>query len=181
MPLFTSIPLRQVAKEGFEGHGKEMLVMHTSQEPNKRYFFLREERILLEADTAMFAVLDKTQLYQHKLSFVVDGHGYPLGDFTVFLAKATSHTGNFVGVVLEVEYHPVGNLEAAGPVLTHFSDMLQHSTDKLSGKFVAVDDNFADRDWGPAFSGKHGALQHLNLVFCLSNVLLTPKRQDGAI
>lgn len=63
----------------------------------------REERILLEADTAMFAVLDKTQLYQHKLSFVVDGHGYPLVSPPLFLLAALRR--KFLWIVICVAKH----------------------------------------------------------------------------
>ena len=76
--------------------------MQSWDDPHKRYFALKNEGVLLEADAAMHTVLDKLQLYQHKITFTVEGTQHPAGDFCARLAQATVHGGRVCGIVLEV-------------------------------------------------------------------------------
>jgi hypothetical protein len=77
-------------------------VVQTGDDPHRRYMVLKNEGVLLETDAAMHAVMDRLQLYTHRVTFTVEGTQYPAGDFCARLGQATVHGGRLCGIVLEV-------------------------------------------------------------------------------
>jgi len=187
--------LRHTNTDGFHGHGKDMYIFHSSSEPQKRYFLLRHEHVILEADTTMMAVLEKSELYKHKLSCTVEGTALLLGDYSARVAQATLLNGKFAGIVLEVEYLPVDDVLAAEPMLTAFCHTLHLGLAGLNGAAKETTDGLKGPDEGPTgpfggtfvpikhvydtfglsnqHTGKHSTLQYLYLVSALLQVLMT--------
>ena len=77
-------------------------MVQTGDDPHRRYMLLKNEGVLLETDAAMHAVMDRLQLYTHRVTFTVEGTQYPAGDFCARLGQATVHGGRLCGIVLEV-------------------------------------------------------------------------------
>mmetsp|Transcript_21409 Transcript_21409/g.46962 ORF Transcript_21409/g.46962 Transcript_21409/m.46962 type:complete len:223 (-) Transcript_21409:54-722(-) len=171
--------LRHKHADGFKGHGKDMFIFHPSDEPHKRYFLLRHEQVFLEANPSMVAVLEKSELYKHKLSFTVDGTVHSLGDFTARVAQATLLNGKFAGIILEVEYSPVDHVDEADPLLAGFCETLHAALAPLDGIFKPVKYTYKQFGLGPVYSGQHSTMQYLNLVAAVLTLLLPNKGQGS--
>eukprot|EP00959_Pyramimonas_sp_CCMP1952_P238093 4975769-Pyramimonas_sp.AAC.3 len=171
--------LRHKNSDGFQGHGKDMYIFHSFDEPNKRYLLLRHEQLFLEADSSMIAVLDRSELYKHKLSFTVEGSVHSLGDFTARVAQATLLNGKFVGVVLELEYSPIDHVDEAEPMFAAFCETLHATLVPLEGRFKPVSYPYKHFGLDTLYSGQHSTLQYLNLVAAVLSLLL-PKGKQGS-
>ncbi|KAL2934398.1 Mediator of RNA polymerase II transcription subunit 20a, partial [Bienertia sinuspersici] len=74
---------------------RDFLGISISDQPNKYYFIIRGQRIVLEADITIQAIMEKLQSYKSRET------QYQLGDFQVRVGKvALSHAETMRGLVM---------------------------------------------------------------------------------
>ncbi|RVW44082.1 Mediator of RNA polymerase II transcription subunit 20a [Vitis vinifera] len=73
------------------------------EQPNRYYFIIRSQKIVLEADSSIQMIMEKLQSYKSRVSLTFEGFQYQLGDFQLRVGKvAPSASENLRGIVFEV-------------------------------------------------------------------------------
>ncbi|KAK3260259.1 hypothetical protein CYMTET_30768 [Cymbomonas tetramitiformis] len=91
-----------------------------------------------------------------------------MGDFSACWGQAIMHHNNKpIGMVLEVEYHPVQDIETGNYVLNHFLDLIHSATASLGGRFIPIDPHFSEYHLGPEYTNQHNTLQYIHLTAVL--------------
>jgi len=82
---------------------RDFLGISLADQPNKYYFIIRTQRIVLEADSSIQLIMEKLQSYKSKVALYFDGFQYQLGDFRLRVGKVVpTHSENVRGIVMEV-------------------------------------------------------------------------------
>ncbi|XP_024535707.1 mediator of RNA polymerase II transcription subunit 20a isoform X1 [Selaginella moellendorffii] len=148
---------------------KELLGVAFSEFASKHYFVLRAERMVVEADSSIQAIMEKLQVYRNRLSMVFEGFQYQLGDFQLKAGRAVlSQAENLRGIVLEfaqVEYSPVSSIEKTRQMMQEFVDLWQEaiSAQSMSGRISLLEPNFAEYALSDTYTWQHTALQYIFL------------------
>eukprot|EP00873_Tetraselmis_striata_P042128 jgi/Tetstr1/462392/TSEL_007398.t1 len=164
------------AKAGALGH-KEMHLLAFSECRDRQFLLLKQERQVLEADKSVRALLEKMGVYAQRFSLDFEGHLYSVGDFAAKLGRAQTTAEEFKGIVVEVEYRPIGQLEAAQPILREFVQLLQQAitqqqalyariasaaeTERCAGHLELVAAPLAEYPVPRTFGFQHAAVQYV--------------------
>uniref|UniRef100_A0A2P2J942 Mediator of RNA polymerase II transcription subunit 20 n=1 Tax=Rhizophora mucronata TaxID=61149 RepID=A0A2P2J942_RHIMU len=77
--------------------------MSLAEQPTKYYFIIRTQRIILEADSSIQAIMEKLQSYKSRVALYFEGFQYQLGDFNLRVGKVvSSHSESMRGIIMEV-------------------------------------------------------------------------------
>ncbi|ANM61986.1 TATA-binding related factor (TRF) of subunit 20 of Mediator complex [Arabidopsis thaliana] len=142
---------------------RDFLGISLADQPNKYYFIIRTQRIVLEADSSIQLIMEKLQSYKSKVALYFDGFQYQLGDFRLRVGKVVpTHSENVRGIVMEVEYLPISSMEKAQKVMEEFLEIWNEALAKrsLPGKFVNIDLNFGEFGLGDIYTPQHTAVRY---------------------
>ncbi|XP_039031524.1 mediator of RNA polymerase II transcription subunit 20a-like [Hibiscus syriacus] len=117
------------------------------EQPNKHYFILRANKIVLEADSSIQLIMEKLQSYKSRVALNFEGFQYQLSDFQLRVGKVVPiHSENLRGIVMEVEYLPISSLEKSKQIMDEFVDTWQEAVSKrsLPGHFMRIEPSFSD-------------------------------------
>eukprot|EP00897_Mesotaenium_endlicherianum_P009804 jgi/Mesen1/8852/ME000053S08258 len=145
---------------------RELFSVSLGDRPAHNYLVLRHGRMVVQADAAISLVMEKLQMYRHRLSVNFEGSEFSLGDFEVRIGKAVLSTSeNIRGILLEVEYLAASSLKQAGGIFQEFVCLLQavSTSTTLKGHFVPLETNYADYGLGDEYTPQHTALQYVLL------------------
>ncbi|KAL2927898.1 Mediator of RNA polymerase II transcription subunit 20a [Bienertia sinuspersici] len=123
---------------------RDFLGISIPDQPNKYYFIIRGQRIVLEADITIQAIMEKLQSYKSRVSLNFEGTQYQLGDFQVRVGKvAPSHAETMRGIVMEVEYLPISSVDKSRHILEDFVEIWKDTLSKrsLPGQFLHIEPN----------------------------------------
>ncbi|XP_050216568.1 mediator of RNA polymerase II transcription subunit 20a-like isoform X2 [Mercurialis annua] len=146
---------------------RDFLGISLPDQPNKYYFMIRGQRLLVEADSSIQTIMEKLQSYKSRVALLLEGFQYQLGDFQLRIGKVVhSHSENLRGIVMEVEYMPISSIEKARPIMEDFTEIWQEtiSNRSLPGHFVHIEPNFSDYGLLDQYSSQHTALQYATVV-----------------
>lgn len=146
---------------------RDFLGISLAEQPNKYYFILRGQRIVLEADSTIQTIMEKLQSYKSRVSLNFEGFQYQLGDFRLRVGKVVpSHSENVRGIVLEVEYLPVSSLEKSRQIMEEFVDIWQEAVSErsLPGHFMHMEINFGEYGLSDHYTSQHTAVQYATVM-----------------
>lgn len=145
---------------------RELWGVSFSEVPEKYYFALRQEHMVVEADATMQAIMEKLQVYRNRLTLLFEGFQYELGDFHIKAGRAVlAHTDNLRGVILEVDYKPLSSVEQSRRVVQDFMEAFHKGIS--TGQFVPLEPNFSEFSLPDLHSWQHTALQYVTTVALL--------------
>jgi mediator of RNA polymerase II transcription subunit 20 len=82
---------------------RELLGVTFTEAPDKIFFVLRQEHMVVEADATMQAIMERLQVYRNRLTVLFEGFQYELGDFRVKAGRAVlAPVENLRGIIMEV-------------------------------------------------------------------------------
>lgn len=146
---------------------RDFLGISVPEQPNKYYFVIRAQRIVLEADSSIQIIMEKLQSYKMRVALNFEGFQYQLGDFQLRVGKVVpTHSENLRGIVMEVEYLPISSIEKSRQMLEEFLDIWQEALSKrsLPGHFMHMEPNFTDYGLSDQYSSQHTAVQYATVV-----------------
>lgn len=147
---------------------RDFLGIALQEQPNKYYFILRGQRIVLEADSSIQMIMEKLQSYKSRVSLNFEGFQHQLGDFQVRVGKVvpSSHSESLRGIVMEVEYLPISSLEKSKQIMEEFVDIWQEIVSKksLPGQFMHIEPNFSEYGLSDHYSSQHTAVQYATVM-----------------
>ncbi|KAL4195836.1 hypothetical protein AMTRI_Chr04g243080 [Amborella trichopoda] len=149
---------------------RDFLGISFQEQPNKHYFILRGQRLVLEADSNIQSIMEKLQSYRTRISLNIEGFQYQLGDFLVKMGKVViTHSENLRGIVMEVEYLPISSLEKSRQIMEEFVDIWQElvSRKSLPGHFMHIEPNFSEYGLSDPYSFQHTAVQYVTVMIQL--------------
>ncbi|XP_059447128.1 mediator of RNA polymerase II transcription subunit 20a-like isoform X2 [Corylus avellana] len=143
---------------------RDFLGISLPEQPNKYYFIIRGQRIVLEADSSIQTLMEKLQSYKTRVALHFD---YQLGDFQLRVGKVVpTHSENLRGIVMEVEYLPISSVEKARQIMEEFLDIWQEAVSKrsLPGHFMHMEPNFAEYGLADHYTSQHTAVQYATVM-----------------
>ncbi|KAF6159719.1 hypothetical protein GIB67_029977 [Kingdonia uniflora] len=143
---------------------RDLMGISLQEQPNKLYFVIRSQRIVLEADSMIQMIMDKLQSYRARGSVTFEGYQYQLGDFQLRVGKVIPNSqDNLRGIVLEVEYLPISSLDKSRQIMEEFLDVWQETVSKrsLPGHFMHIDPNFVEYGLSDHYTSQHTAIQYV--------------------
>ncbi|KAL5768540.1 hypothetical protein ACOSP7_015085 [Xanthoceras sorbifolium] len=146
---------------------RDFLGISVPEQPNKYYFVIRAQRIVLEADSSIQTIMEKLQSYKMRVALNFEGFQYQLGDFQLRVGKVVpTHSENLRGIVMEVEYLPLSSIEKSRQILEEFLDIWQEALSKrsLPGHFMHMEPNFTDYGLSDHYSSQHTAVQYATVM-----------------
>ncbi|XP_077230861.1 mediator of RNA polymerase II transcription subunit 20a-like [Tasmannia lanceolata] len=146
---------------------RDFLGIALQEQPNKYYFIIRGQRIVLEADSTIQMIMETLQSYKSRASLNFEGFQYQLGDFQVRVGKiVTSHSENLRGIVMELDYLPISSLEKARVIMEEFVEIWQETLSKksLPGHFMHIEPNFAEYGLSDHYTSQHTAVQYATVM-----------------
>lgn len=146
---------------------RDLMGVSLQEQPNKHYFILRGQRIVVEADTMIPMIMEKLKSYRSRIAITFEGFQYQLGDFQLRLGKAVATTADNVrGIVMEIEYLPISSLEKSRQIMEEFLDMWQEIVLKrsLPGRFMHVEPNFAEYGLRDHYTSQHTVVQYASIT-----------------
>ncbi|KAK9274434.1 hypothetical protein L1049_021681 [Liquidambar formosana] len=146
---------------------RDFLGISLPEQPNKYYFIIRGQRIVLEADSSIQTIMEKLQSYKSRVALIFEGFQYQLGDFQLRVGKVVpSHSENLRGIVMEVEYLPISSLDKSRQIMEEFLDIWQEAVSKrsLPGHFTHIEPNFAEYGLSDHYSSQHTAVQYATVM-----------------
>ncbi|KAF8388741.1 hypothetical protein HHK36_025421 [Tetracentron sinense] len=146
---------------------RDFLGISLPEQPNKYYFMIRGQRIVLEADSTIQTIMEKLQSYKSRVSLYFEGFQYQLGDFQLRVGKVVpAHSEHLRGIVMEVEYLPISSLDKSRQIMEEFLDIWQETVSKrsLPGHFVHLETNFAEYGLSDHYTSQHTAVQYANVM-----------------
>ncbi|EOA26414.1 hypothetical protein CARUB_v10024033mg [Capsella rubella] len=142
---------------------RDFLGISLADEPDKYYFIIRSQRIVVEADTNIQSIMEKLQSYKSKVALYFEGFQYQLGDFRLRVGKVVpTHSENVRGIVMEVDYLPISSIKTANKLMEEFMEIWHEALAKrsLPGKFVNIDINFEEYGLGDIYTPQHTAVRY---------------------
>ncbi|OAY56064.1 mediator of RNA polymerase II transcription subunit 20a [Manihot esculenta] len=146
---------------------RDFLGISLPEQPDKYYFMIRGQRLVVEADSTIQTIMDKLQSYKSRVALCFEGFQYQLGDFQLRVGKVVpSHSENLRGIVMEVEYLPISSMEKARQIIEEFVDIWQEAISKrsLPGHFMHIEPNFAEYGLLDHYTPQHTAVQYATVV-----------------
>ncbi|TXG61639.1 hypothetical protein EZV62_013002 [Acer yangbiense] len=157
---------------------RDFLGISLPEQPNKYFFVIRAQRIVLEADSSIQTIMEKLQSYKSRVSlnfevffffffFFFPGFQYQLGDFQLRVGKVVpTHSENLRGIVMEVEYLPLSSIEKSRQIFEEFLDIWQEALSKrsLPGHFMHMEPNFTEYGLPDHYSSQHTAIQYATVM-----------------
>lgn len=146
---------------------RDFLGISLQEQPNKYYFMIRAQRIVLEADSSIQMIMEKLQSYKSRVALIFEGFQYQLGDFQLRVGKvAPTHSENLRGIVMEVEYLPISSMEKARPIMDEFLEIWLEALSKrsLPGQFMHMVPNFSEYGLSDHYTSQHTAVQYANVI-----------------
>ncbi|XP_062148573.1 mediator of RNA polymerase II transcription subunit 20a-like isoform X1 [Alnus glutinosa] len=146
---------------------RDFLGILLPEQPNKYYFIIRGQRIVLEADSSIQTLMEKLQSYKTRVALHFDGFQYQLGDFQLRVGKVVpTHSENLRGIVMEVEYLPISSVEKAKQIMEEFLDIWREAISKrsLPGHFMHMEPNFVEYGLTDHYTSQHTAVQYATVM-----------------
>lgn len=142
---------------------RDFMGVSLMEQPNKYYFIIRSQKIVIEADSSILTIMEKLQSYKSKVTLNFEGAQYKLGDFMVRLIKVVPNQAESLrGILMEVEYLPISSVEKARPIMEEFIDIWREVLSKKSipGHFMRAEPSFADFGLSDNYTWQHTAVQY---------------------
>ncbi|KAK4360281.1 hypothetical protein RND71_019233 [Anisodus tanguticus] len=146
---------------------RDFLGISLQEQPNKYYFVIRGQRLILEAESSIQTIMEKFQSYKMRVALNFEEFQYQLGDFQLRVGKVISiHSENLKGIVMEMEYLPISSWEKSHQILGEFFDMCQEALGKrsLPGHFVHIEPNFSVFGLSDQYTSQHIAIQYASIM-----------------
>ncbi|CAK7352482.1 unnamed protein product [Dovyalis caffra] len=146
---------------------REFFGISLPEQPNKYYFIIRDQRIVLEADSSIQTIMEKLQSYKSRIAVYFEGFQYQLGDFQLRVGKVTpTHSDNLRGIIMEVEYLPLSSVEKSRQVMEEFVDIWHEAIAKrsLPGHFMHMEPNFVEYGLTDHYGSQHTAVQYATVM-----------------
>lgn len=146
---------------------RDFLGISLPEQPNKYYFIIRGQRIVLEADSTIQTIMEKLQSYKSRVALNFEGFHYQLGDFQLRVGKVVpTHSENLRGIVMEVEYLPISSLDKARLIMEDFVEIWHEAIKKrsLPGHFMHIETNFAEFGLSDEYTSEHTAVQYATVM-----------------
>ncbi|RDX68571.1 Mediator of RNA polymerase II transcription subunit 20a, partial [Mucuna pruriens] len=81
---------------------RDFLGISMLEQPNKYYFIIRGQKIVLEADSSILTIMEKLQSYKSKVALHFEGVLYKLGDFQIRVIKVVPNQAESLrGIMIE--------------------------------------------------------------------------------
>jgi mediator of RNA polymerase II transcription subunit 20 len=146
---------------------RDFLGISLPEQPNKYYFVLRGQRLVLEADSTIQTIMEKLQSYKTRVALNFEGFQYQLGDFQLRVGKVVPiHSESLRGIIMEMEYRPISSWEKTHKIMGEFFDIWQEAMAKrsLPGHFVHMEPNFGEFGLSDHYSPQHTAVQYATIM-----------------
>ncbi|XP_047338631.1 mediator of RNA polymerase II transcription subunit 20a [Impatiens glandulifera] len=146
---------------------RDLLGIALPEQPNKYYFILRGQKLILEAEQTIQTIMEKLQSYKTRVQFISEGFQYKLGDFMIRVGKVVpANAESLRGVIMDVEYLPLSSLDQSQLVMEDFSEILQETLSRRSmpGHFMHAPSNFADYNLADRYTSEHTAIQYAGVL-----------------
>ncbi|XP_068660313.1 mediator of RNA polymerase II transcription subunit 20a-like [Aristolochia californica] len=148
-------------------YARDFMGLSLQEQPDKYYFTIRGQRIVLEADSAIQMIMEKLQSYKSRVQLYFEGIQYQLGDFQLRVGKVVPiHSESLRGIVMEVEYLPLSSLEKSRQIMEEFVDIWHETVSKksLPGHFMHVEPNFGEYGLSDHYTSQHTAVQYATVM-----------------
>ncbi|KAH7856251.1 hypothetical protein Vadar_034504 [Vaccinium darrowii] len=145
---------------------RELLGISVPEQPNKYYFVVRGQKIVLEAEQTIQTIMEKLQSYKARLALNFEGSQYQLGDFQLRVGKVLLPNESLRGIVMEMEYLPISSVDKSRQIMEEFFDIWQEALSKrsLPGHFIHVEPNFTDYGLSDKYTPQHTAVQYSTVM-----------------
>ncbi|VFQ81334.1 unnamed protein product [Cuscuta campestris] len=142
---------------------RDFLGISLHEQPDKYYFVLRGQRLIMEAESSIQTTMEKLQSYKTRVALNFEGLQYQLGDFRLRVGKVLPvHTETLRGIVMEMEYLPISSWETSHAIMGEFFDIWKEAVSKrsLPGHFMHIEPNFTEFGLADQYSSQHTAVQY---------------------
>nr|GMD54311.1 mediator of RNA polymerase II transcription subunit 20A-like [Ipomoea batatas] len=103
------------------------------EQPDKYYFVIRGQRLVMEAESSIQNIMEKLQSYKTRVALNFEGFQYQLGDFRLRVGKVVPiHSESLRGIVMEMEYLPISSWETSHQIMGEFFDIWKDALSKRS-------------------------------------------------
>ncbi|XAR67105.1 hypothetical protein NMG60_11013542 [Bertholletia excelsa] len=146
---------------------RDFLGISLPEQPNKYYFVIRGQKIVLEAEQTIQTIMEKLQSYKSRVALNFEGFQYQLGDFQLKVGKVVAmHSESLRGILMEMEYLPISSLDKSRQIMDEFFDIWQEAVSKrsLPGHFVHIEPNFAEYGLPDHYSSQHTTVQYATIM-----------------
>ncbi|XP_059276664.1 mediator of RNA polymerase II transcription subunit 20a-like isoform X3 [Lycium ferocissimum] len=143
---------------------RDFLGISLQEQPNKYYFVIRGQRMILEAESSIQTIMEKLQSYKTRVALNFE---YQLGDFQLRVGKVVPiHSENLRGIVMEMEYLPISSWEKSHQIMGEFFDIWQEALGKrsLPGHFVHIEPIFSEFGLSDQYTSQHTAVQYASIM-----------------
>lgn len=155
--MFVSLTAAGVADEVFTctlvDHpetSKETSSAPTAQPNERQVVVLRKEREVMEGTTRVKEYLARCKTHTVAHRSKVDGVGWWCGDYAVRIGRVENAQGTYAGLVCEVEYAPVRDVNVADALLAEYAEAIGECLRRAAGESAGA-----------------GALVHVNTGECV--------------
>ncbi|XP_070033219.1 mediator of RNA polymerase II transcription subunit 20a-like isoform X1 [Nicotiana tomentosiformis] len=146
---------------------RDFLGISLQEQPNKYYFVIRGQRLILEAESSIQTIMEKLQSYKTRVALNFEGFQYQLGDFQLRVGKVVPiHSESLRGIVMEMEYLPISSWEKSHQIMGEFFDIWQEALAKrsLPGHFVHIEPIFSEFGLSDQYTSQHTAVQYASIM-----------------
>ncbi|KAL6977014.1 Mediator of RNA polymerase II transcription subunit 20a [Sarracenia purpurea var. burkii] len=146
---------------------REFLGILLPEQPNKYYFVIRGQKIVLEAEQTIQTIMEKLQSYKTRVALNFEGFQYQLGDFQLRVGKVVPmQSESLRGIVMEMEYLPISSLDKSRQIMEEFLDIWQEALSKrsLPGHFMHIEPNFTEFGLSDNYTSQHTAVQYATIM-----------------
>ncbi|KAL7096071.1 hypothetical protein ABFS83_10G056800 [Erythranthe nasuta] len=146
---------------------RDFVGISLAEQPSKYFLVIRGQRLVVEAETSIQAIMEKLQSYKTRVALNFEGNQYQLGDFQLRVGKVVPmHSESLRGIVMEMEYLPISSWEKSHQMMGDFFDLWQEALSKrsLSGHFVHNEPNFREYGLTDQYSFQHTAVQYASIT-----------------
>ncbi|CAK9141002.1 unnamed protein product [Ilex paraguariensis] len=146
---------------------RDFLGISLPEQPNKYYFVIRGQRLVLEADLTIQTIMERLQSYKARVALNFEGFQYQLGDFQLRVGKVVpNHAESLRGILMEVEYLPISSWDKSHQIMEEFFDIWQEALSKrsLPGHFVHIEPSFGEFGLSEQYTSQHTAIQYASIV-----------------
>uniref|UniRef100_A0A5B7CAG6 Mediator of RNA polymerase II transcription subunit 20 n=1 Tax=Davidia involucrata TaxID=16924 RepID=A0A5B7CAG6_DAVIN len=146
---------------------RDFLGISLPELPNKYYFVIRGQKIVLEAEMTIQTIMEKLQSYKTRVALNFEGVQYQLGDFQLRVGKVVPmNSESLRGIIMEMEYVPISSLDKSRQIMEEFFDIWQEAVSKrsLPGHFMHIEPNFAEFGLSDHYSPQHTAIQYATIM-----------------
>ncbi|KAJ8528209.1 hypothetical protein K7X08_021901 [Anisodus acutangulus] len=160
-------PMLRVEQANALEFPRDFLGISLQEQPNKYYFVIRGQRMILEAESSIQTIMEKLQSYKTRVALNFEGFQYQLGDFQLRVGKVVPiHSESLRGIVMEMEYLPISSWEKSHQIMGEFFDIWQEALGKrsLPGHFVHIEPNFSEFGLSDQYTSQHTAVQYASIM-----------------